>query len=52
MAGAVLLVLVVVVVLPSAFLVTGALVSALLGWALKEHAEAGHEGSEYVELNR
>ena len=31
---------------------SGAVVAAILGWASTEHAEATHEGSELIDLNR
>jgi hypothetical protein len=52
MAGAILLVIVLVVVIPVAVCMSGAAVAALLGWSLKDDAEARNEGSELVELNR
>ena len=30
----------------------GLVLSAVLGWALKSEAEATHEGSPFIELNR
>ena len=50
--GAAALVVWILVVLPVAFLVSGAAASFLLGWALRDRAEAIHEGSELIELNR
>ena len=49
--GAVAIIVIIVVALPVAFLMGGAVVSSLLGWALYKDAETTHEGSEYVELN-
>ncbi|MFP5327070.1 MAG: hypothetical protein ACLGHT_06275 [Acidimicrobiia bacterium] len=49
--GAVAIVVIVVVALPVAFLMGGAVLSALFGWSLHKEAETVHEGSEYVELN-
>lgn len=51
MAGAVVIVIVLLVVLPIGFIVGGAAVAALLGSTLKERAEVTHEGSELIELN-
>ena len=51
MAGAVLLVIFIVLVLPPAFLMAGGVVSAILGWAAKSNAEAANEGSELIDLN-
>ena len=52
MAGVVIIVLVLVVVLPIVFIVSGLLVAIILGGALKANGEATHEGSELIELNR
>ncbi len=51
MLGAALIALVILVVIPVAVAMTGAVVAAILGWALTEHAEATHAGSELVELS-
>jgi hypothetical protein len=49
--GAVIIVLVVVVALPVAFLMTGGVLSAVMGWVLKTNAEETHPNSELTELN-
>jgi hypothetical protein len=49
--GAAILLVVLVVLLPVAILLGGAVVAAVMGWLLKEHAEATHQGSELVDLN-
>jgi len=49
--GAVIIVIVVVVALPVAYLVTGAVLSAVMGWALRANGEDTHPGSELTELN-
>lgn len=51
MIGPILLAIGIVLVLPPAFLVTGMVVSAILGWLLTGWAEQTHEGSELIELN-
>jgi flagellar biosynthesis component FlhA len=51
MVGAILVVLAIVVVIPVSLMMLGGVVAALLGWSLKEHAEATHEGSELIDLN-
>lgn len=51
MAGAIVLVVVLVVVIPVTVMMSGAAVAAILGWALKDSAEADHQGSELVDLN-
>lgn len=48
----VLIVVVLVVVIPIGVLVSGAALSAVLGWLLKDDVEARHEGTEYVDLGR
>lgn len=52
MAGAILMAIVLVVVIPVALCMSGAAVAALLGWSLKEDADARNEGSELIDLNR
>ncbi|MBI2711070.1 MAG: hypothetical protein HYX34_15475 [Actinobacteria bacterium] len=52
MAGAIILAVVLVVVFPVAFCMTGAVAAGILGWAAKDDAEQRHAGSELVELNR
>jgi hypothetical protein len=49
--GAIIVAVIIVVVLPVTFLATGGVATALLGWALKENADATHEGSELLETN-
>jgi hypothetical protein len=51
-AGAIILAIVIVVAIPVAVCMSGAVVAALLGWSLKDDAEARNEGSELIELNR
>lgn len=51
-AGAIILAVVLVVVFPVAFCMTGAVAAGILGWAAKDDAEQRHAGSELVELNR
>jgi hypothetical protein len=50
--GGVVIVVLIVLVLPVLALMSGAVAAAILGYFLKEDAEATHEGSELVELNR
>lgn len=49
--GAVILVLVIVFVLPSAVLMGGGVAAAILGWFLRDEAEQRHAGSELLDLN-
>ena len=51
MLGAVIIVVVIVVALPVAFLMTGGVLSAIFGWSAKAHAEDTHPNSELTELN-
>lgn len=51
MLGAVILVLVIVFVLPSAVLISGGVAAAALGFFLKDEAEQRHAGSELLDLN-
>ena len=52
MAGAILIAIVLVVVIPVAVCMSGALVAALLGWSLENDADARNEGSELIALNK
>ena len=52
MAGAVLMAIVLVVVIPVAVCMSGAVVAALLGWSLKEDADIRNECSELIALNK
>ena len=49
--GAFILAAVIVIALPVSYMLSGTVFAALLGWALKEHAEATHEGSELIATN-
>jgi hypothetical protein len=49
--GPILIVVIVVLVLPPAFLIAGLVFSAILGWVLTDDAEQRHEGSELIDLN-
>jgi hypothetical protein len=51
MAGGIVLAVVMLLLLPVIFFTTGAFF-AVLGWFLKSDAEARHEGSEFISLNR
>ena len=51
MLGAIILVLVIVFVLPSAILISGGVASAVLGFFLRDEAERRHAGSELLDLN-
>jgi hypothetical protein len=49
--GAVIMVLVLLFLMPFLFFMSGAVVAAVMGWALKSDAEHRHEGSELIDLN-
>lgn len=51
MPGALVIAVIILVVIPVAVILTGAVVAAILGWSLKDNAEATHEGSELIDLN-
>lgn len=51
MPGALVIAVILLVVIPVAVILTGAVVAAILGWSLKDNAEATHEGSELIDLN-
>ena len=52
MIGGIIIVLVLVIGIPVAVMMTGPVVAALPGWALKDDAEERNEGSELIALNR
>jgi hypothetical protein len=52
MAGAILMAIVLVVVIPVAVCMSGAALAALLGWSLTEDADARNAGSELIDLNK
>jgi nitrogen fixation-related uncharacterized protein len=52
MAGAILMAIVLVIVIPVAVCMSGAVLAALLGWSLKEDADTRNAGSELIALNR
>lgn len=49
--GVAIIVVVVLVALPVSFLMSGGVVAALVGWALKANGEDSHPGSELTDLN-
>ena len=50
--GPIIVVFVLLIVLPISFLIAGAVIAMVLSSALKSNAEATHEGSELIDLNR
>jgi FlaG/FlaF family flagellin (archaellin) len=51
MPGALVIAVIILVVIPVSVILTGALVAAILGWSLKDNAEATNQGSELIDLN-
>lgn len=51
MFGVVAIILALVVLVPVGVLVSGAVVSALLGWLVNDDVDRSHEGSELVDTN-
>jgi hypothetical protein len=49
--GAIILAVILVVVLPVLFLLTGTVLAVIQGWLLKEQADDNHEGSELIATN-
>lgn len=52
MIGPVILIIVLVIAIPVAFLMSTTIVAGILSWSLTSDAEARNEGSELIELNR
>jgi hypothetical protein len=52
MLGGIVIAIVLVILIPVALMMTGPVIAALLGWTLKDDAEARNEGSELIALNR
>jgi hypothetical protein len=50
--GPILILVAIVVAIPVAVLMSGAVASMILGWFLKDDAEERYEGSELIDLNR
>ena len=46
------MIVVVLLLIPVGVLLSGAVLSGVLGWSLKTDAEDRNEGSELIELNR
>jgi cytochrome b subunit of formate dehydrogenase len=49
--GALIIAVVIVFALPIAFLMSGTLGAMVMGWMLKDNAEATHPGSELIDTN-
>lgn len=50
MAGAVIIILVLVLVIPVGFLMSMSIVAGLLGWSVEDEVDAANEGNEYLAL--
>lgn len=50
MAGAVIIILVLVLVIPVGFLMSMSIVAGLLGWSVEGEVDAVNEGTEYLAL--
>lgn len=51
MLGAIILAVIILVAIPVSVCMTGAMVAAILGWALKDNSEQTHEGSELIDIS-
>ncbi|MFM7064211.1 MAG: hypothetical protein ACKO04_12065 [Actinomycetes bacterium] len=51
MLGALIILVALLVVLPVSFIITGGVLSVILGHSLRKEAEYRHEGSELLETN-
>jgi hypothetical protein len=51
MFGAVAIIVALVVIVPVGVLVSGAVISALLGWLVNDGVDRSHQGSELVDTN-
>lgn len=52
MIGPILITIAIVVFIPVSVMLSGAVVSGVMGWLLKDDAEERYEGSEFIDLNR
>lgn len=50
MAGAVIIVLVLLLVIPVGFLMTMSVLAGVLGWSVEGEVDAANEGNEYMAL--
>ena len=51
-AGPIILAVVLVIVLPVSFLLTGGVIAGLYSWLAADTVDAAHEGSELIALNK
>ena len=52
LAGPIILAVIIVVVLPVSFLLTGGVIAGLYSWLTPDAVDATHEGSELIALNK
>lgn len=52
MIGPILVTIAIVIAIPVGIMMSGAAVSGVLGWLLKDDAEERYDGSELIDLNR
>jgi hypothetical protein len=50
--GPILLAVVIVIVLPVSFLLTGGVIAGIYSWLAPDAVDASHEGSELIALNK
>lgn len=51
MLGAIIIAVIILIAIPVAIMMTGAVVAGILGWSLKATVEDAHEGSELIDLS-
>ncbi|MEO6317369.1 MAG: hypothetical protein ABIP36_01165 [Acidimicrobiales bacterium] len=51
MLGAIILAVIILVAIPVSVMMSGGIVAAILGWALKENGESTHAGSELIDIS-
>jgi hypothetical protein len=52
MPGAIIIAVIILVLIPVSICMSGGIIAAILGWALKENGETENEGSELIDLNK
>ena len=50
--GPIIVAVIIVIVLPVLFLLTGGIIAAITGHFLTEYGKSSHEGSELIDLNK
>jgi hypothetical protein len=51
LAGPIILAVIIVVVLPVSFLLSGGVIAAIYSWVLPDTVDSANEGSELIDLN-